>query len=104
MVLLTKNNLLRHTNKSFLHFYANLERNKNYRMKTRVNDRMSRTKQQPVPTRLMSKHFFRSCLVITGIVISRCVTAQSPSPEAVYAANIGTPQLYLPGNQLGYPV
>ena len=37
-----------------------------------------------------------------GSVLSLCASAQSP--EAVYAANIGTPQLYLPGNQLGYPV
>ena len=32
------------------------------------------------------------------------VAATAQSPDSIYAANIKTPQLYLAGNQLGYPV
>jgi Domain of unknown function (DUF5103) len=63
------------TNKSFLHFYANLEWNKCYHMKP-------------------------FCLLI-GCVMWLCGRTQAP--DAVFT-NIGTPQLYMAGNQMAYPI
>ncbi len=66
-----KNNLLTHTNKSFLHFCANLERIKYYRMKIFA--------------------------VLVGSLL--CLRASAQTPDSVYTSNIATPQLFLPGNQ-----
>lgn len=40
-------------------------------------------------------------LVISCTVVLFC---SAQNPEAVYTSNIGTPQLYVSGNQLGYPI
>src|ERR1700735_5678373 len=50
------------------------------------------------------RHFvpIRLFFLLMGSAGWLCGRAQIP--EAVFASNIGTPQLYMPGSQLGYPV